>query len=202
MRTMTMLLAATLALAPVAVAAQAVDAPAGAYEIDPTHASVNFRVSHLGLSRYTARFTKFTSTVTLDPADLTRSTLRVSIDPKSIRTDYPFPEKEDFDAELAGPKWLNAAKFPAITFVSRSITRTGPNTGRVAGDLTMHGVTKPVTLTATFNGTQINRFSKKPMLGVSATGTIKRSEFGVSGGIPFVGDDVELLIEAEYAKAG
>lgn len=193
-------------LAPLAASGQApalkqIEAPSGGYKLDLSHASVTFRVKHLGLSNYTARFAKFDSTVDYDAKDPTRSKLTVVIDPKSIRTDFPEPAKEDFDKVLGtDEKWLAGDKHPEIRFVSTGIRRTGPNSGQITGDLSFRGVTKPVTLAATWNGAIEHPFRKKPVFGVSAKGTIKRSEFGMTNYIPMIGDDVELQIEAEYTQ--
>jgi polyisoprenoid-binding protein YceI len=182
-----------------ACAQLATDVPAGTFKIDPAHASVTWKVTHMGLSNYTARFTKIDATLTLDPAKPETSKLTASIDPKSIRTDFPFVEKEDFDKKLAkGAEWFNAEFFDKITFASTAVKMTGAKTADVTGDLTLLGVTKPVVLKVTFNGGMAaHPMSKKPAVGFSATGTVKRSEFGLKAGLPFVGDDVALLIEAE-----
>ena len=175
------------------------EAPSGTYKLDLSHASITFRVKHMGLSNYTARFAKFDSTVDYDAKDPTRSKLTVVIDPKSIRTDFPNPAKEDFDKVLGtDDKWLAGVKHPEIRFVSTAIRRTGPNAGQITGDLSFRGVTKPVTLAATWNGAIENPFSKKPVFGVSATGSIKRSDFGMTYLAGLIGDEVELQIEAEY----
>lgn len=183
------------------------DAPAGEYALDKTHASVVFRVSHLGLSNYTARFTGLDGKLTFDPAAPERMSVRATIDPKSIETDFPLPEP-DFDGELAGPNWLDAGKHPAITFVSTRVEPTGPATARVTGDLTMRGVTKPVVLEATFNGgyAGMDMDPAGSRIGFSAKGALKRSDFGVSYGIPAPGttmgvsDNVDVLIEAEFTR--
>lgn len=192
------LLLAAVPAAAQAPALQAAAVPNGTYVADPAHSSVLFRVNHLGLSKYTARFTRAESTVEYNAADPTRSRLTVVIDPKSLRTDFPFPEKENFDAVLAGEKWLDAGKHPEIRFVSRSIERTGDNRGRLTGDLTLHGVTRPVTLDATWNGAINHPFRKVPVFGVSARGTFKRSDFGIANLVPIVGDEVEVIVESEF----
>ncbi len=189
-------LAAPLAAAPI-------DAPSGKYEADLTHTSVTWRVKHLGLSNYTARFAKIASTVDLDAANPANSRLVVTIDPKSVRTDFPFPDKTDFDKEIATDgRFLDGAKFPEIKFVSTRIAVTGANTAKITGDLTLRGVTKPVTLDAVLNGTaKANPMMGAERIGVSARGTINRSDWGMSFGTQFVGDAVELQIEAEYKRA-
>lgn len=202
MRRLGMMIAVALAasaLAAPAAAAPLAKAESGRYALDPTHASLTWRVKHFGLSWYTARFTRFTSTLQLDAADPTRSSVEVSIDPKSVRTDFPAPERVDFDAKIA-TQVLNAGKYPAITFRSTTLTATGATTGRLTGDLTFMGVTKPVTLDVTFNAAIDNPMDKSKMVGFSATGGFKRSDFGATSYLPVVGDEVQLVIEVEYKK--
>lgn len=170
---------------------------AGTYVLDLAHASVTWRVKHMGIAWYTGRFAKFESTMQLDPANPTRSSVTVSIDPRSVRTEFPSPERINFDEKIA-KEALQADKNPAITFRSTRLEATGPNTGRMTGDLTLAGVTKPVTLDVTFNGGLDHPFEKVPLVGFSARGSFNRSEFGVRNWIPVVGDEVQLIIEAEY----
>lgn len=176
--------------------------PAGVYTLDKTHASLTWKVSHIGLSDYTARFTKFDSELTFDPANPEASSVTVTIDPTSIKTDYPYPEKKDFDKKLIeGEEWFNSLAFPEITFTSTSIEKTGENTGKMTGDLSFLGMTKPLTLDVTFNGAYaVQPFSQKPAIGFSAHGILKRSEWGFDTYVPNIGDDVELLIEVEYGQ--
>lgn len=178
----------------------AVDVPAGTYRIDPTHASLTWRVSHMGLSNYTARFTKLDATLSFDPAKPETSKLAATVDPTSIKTDYPNLAKVDFDKELVtSAKWFNADVAKTITFNSTAIKMTGPKTADVTGDLTFLGVTKSVTLKVTLNGgMKEHPFAKKPAIGFSGIGTIKRSDFGMGNLIPIVGDEVSLLLEAEF----
>jgi len=180
------------------------DAPAGQYTMDLGHTSVTFRVSHIGLSNYTSRFTKVDGKLNFDPASPAAQSVTATIDARSIETDYPDP-KLDFDAQLQ-KEFLDAANHPQITFKSTKVEPTGPRTARVTGDLTLKGVTKPVVLDATWNG------GYKPgamdpagaRVGFSARGTFKRSDFGVTYGLPApgttmgVGDDVEVAIETEF----
>jgi len=190
--------ALSLALAFAVAPAQA-QAPAGTYKLDPTHASVTWKVKHMGLSNYTARFTKIDATLNYDPANQANSKIEVTIDPKSIRTDYPFADKKDFDAELAtGKDWFNAGEHKSITFKSTKVEVTGENKAKVTGDLTLLGQTKPVVLDVVLNAAIEHPMTKKPAVGFSATGTVKRSEFGMSKYIPMIGDEVQLLIETEF----
>lgn len=185
------------------LAAATLDVPSGRYANDPAHTSVTFRIMHLGLSNYTARMTKIASTVYLDAADVAKSKLAVTIEAKSVKTDFPFPDKVDFDSEIGGgDKFLDGKDFPEIKFVSTGITTVG-KLAKITGMLTLRGVTKPIVLDAVLNGTlQPNAMFKTPAFGVSATAHIKRSDWGMSYGTQFVGDDVELLIQAEYRPVG
>jgi polyisoprenoid-binding protein YceI len=180
--------------------------PAGVYKLDPTHAFLVFKVNHLGFSNYMPRFKRFDAQLQFDPANLAASKLTATVDVKSLETDFPDVAKLDFNAKLTGKDWLDAAQYPTMEFVTQRIEQTGPKTMRVHGDLTMHGVTKPVMLQATYNG----GYAGHPMdpharIGFSAQGTLKRSDFGVSYGIPApgttmgVGDEVTVIIEAEFS---
>lgn len=192
---------------PAAAPAPEVTAPAGEYRTDPMHSSLNFRVNHMGFSHYTARFLKFDATLNFDPRNIAGMTLRASIDPKSLQTNYPEPQKLNFDKQLYGPEFLDAGKYPEMTFVSTKVVQTGPDTADVTGDFTMHGVTKPVRLHVRYNGGYPG-MSLDPggRIGFSATGTLKRSAFGVGFGIPAPGsnmgvsDDVEIVIETEMKQ--
>ncbi|QMW21466.1 YceI family protein [Sandaracinobacteroides saxicola] len=174
--------------------------PSGVYGMDAAHSSLVWRVKHLGLSWYTARFAKMDGSVTLDAANPLNSKVNVTIDAASVKTEFPFPDQTDFDKKLTGEQVMNAAKFPTITFASTKLVSTGPNTGKMTGDLTFLGVTKPVTLDVTLNGAMDHPMMKVPVLGFSAKGSIKRSDFGQKMYLPAVGDTVELVIEAEFLK--
>lgn len=194
--------AAMFAMAPAApLLAQAapLNVPAGEYGLDKTHGSLTFKINHMGLSNYTARFASFDATVTLDPKAPTNSAVSVTIDPKSVRTNFPFPEKEDFDKVIA-EKFLQAGQFPTITFKSTALKATGATTGKLTGDLTLLGVTKPVTLDVTLNGAKEHPMRKIPALGFSATGSFKRSDFGSSALQGPLGDEITVIIEAEFFK--
>jgi polyisoprenoid-binding protein YceI len=189
----------------------AVTAPAGDYAVDPTHASVTFRMQHLGLSYYTLRFKTYDATVAFDPANIAASKVSATIRPSDIIVGYP----ADYVANHPGTKFtsweddlanstnfLDAGKFPTITFTSTSVEPSGDRTAKVTGDLTLKGVTKPVTLDVTFAGENpAHPFAKVPAIGFSATGTFKRSEFGLDY-LPtaVVGDDVQVEIEGDFIQ--
>jgi polyisoprenoid-binding protein YceI len=194
---------ATVAPPPAPPAPSIEGIPAGAYKLDPSHASLLFRVSHLGFSHYTAQFTKFDVSLDLDPANPSAAKLTATVDATSLQLPSP---PAGFTDEIKGEHWLDAGQFPVIKFVSTDITTTGANTAKVTGDLTLHGVTKPVMLEMTFNGGYGgNTFDPNARVGFSAHGTFKRSDFGISYGIPEpgsnmgVGDEVEVIIETEFS---
>ena len=194
--------AAFLALSPLAHAGSHSDVPvpSGAYKMDPTHASIVWRVDHLGLSMYTARFTKFDMNLDLNVEDPAKSSVTATIDPTSIRTDYP--GQKDFDGNLATqPNFFNAGTFPEITFTATGIEMTGDKTAKIMGDLTMLGKSIPVTFDAELHGALAQHpFAKAPAVGFSATGTIDRAAFGMSA-VPNIGAEVEVMIQAEFLKA-
>jgi len=178
------------------------DMPQGEYAVDLSHASVVWKVSHLGLSNYVARFADFDASINYDPSDITKSKVTAKINPMSIQTAYPDPKKEDFDNTLATDEsWFNAGKYASIDFVSTSIKMTGEKTAIMNGELTFLGVSKPVSLDVEFNGAMLRQpFSGKPTMGFSATTTIKRTEWGMGKYAPNIGDEVEVMIEGEFVK--
>lgn len=200
------LLALGLLIAPASARAEMTpvsEMPAGVYNLDKSHATMLWKVNHVGLSDYIGRFTDFTVDLDFDPAAPENSSLNVSVNPLSLATDYPYPEKKDFSKQLAtDEQWLNAGAFPKIEFVSTSIEKTGDNTGVVTGDLTFLGVTKPLSLDVVFNGAYLEKpFASVPALGFSATGVLKRSDWGLDTYVPSIGDEVELEIEVELHHA-
>jgi polyisoprenoid-binding protein YceI len=169
--------------------------PAGTYEIEPTHTSVTWRLSHGGLSTYTARFDKISGQIQFNPQAPTTSSAAITIDPNSVNTGLP-----NFDKEIAKAVFKAEAN-PAITFRSTSLTATSLTTGTMTGDLTIAGVTKPMTLNVAYNNGRMSPFARRQNIGFSATGKIKRSEWGMANWINFgIGDDVDLIIEAEFLK--
>jgi len=200
-------LAAALLAAPAALAGPGVsstkpaDLPAGHYALDRTHASVVGKIKHMGFSNYQFRFTKVDASFDYDPKTPQAAKISVTIDPASIDTATGGDEFGlKFDKELAGDGWLEANKFPTATFVSTKVEPGAGQTGKVYGDLTLHGVTKPVVLDVTFNGVGSGFAPGSVKTGFSAVTQIKRSEFGVSKYVPLVGDDVTLNIEVEFDK--
>jgi polyisoprenoid-binding protein YceI len=177
----------------------ATEAPSGDYTLDKSHASVIFRVNHIGFSNYTAQFTGLDARLKLDVKDPTLSSLTATVDTKSLLLNAP---PAGFLDKLLSEKWLGAAP---MTFRSTKIEMTGANTARVTGDLTLRGVTHPVVLETTFNGGYAGHpYDPQARIGFSARGSLKRTLFGVSEGVPppgstmGVGDDVSIEIETEF----
>ncbi len=184
-----------------AVFAQAADtAPAnvqeGAYTVEPNHTRVLFAVSHMGFTTWYGEFTHVSGTLNLSPKPVAASTFEVHIPTNTVST-----SNAKLDGELKDPQWLDAATFPEIVFKAKQIKQTGDKTAKVTGDLTLHGVTKPVTLDVTFNGAGVNPLDKKYTVGFEARGAIKRSDFGVKTYVPLIGDDVKIIISAGFERS-
>lgn len=189
------LLASLLALSP----ALALAAPTS-WDLDPSHSQVGFAVKHLVISTVRGEFTKYQGQVTLDDADPARSAVQATIDVGSVST-----RNADRDAHLRSPDFFDAAKYPTMTFRSTKVARTGPEALEVTGDLTLHGVTRPVVLQVT-TAPEVKGMYGETRRGFSATGTISRKAFGlawnkvVEAG-PAVGDEVTLALDLEAVKA-
>lgn len=197
--------------APPAAEAEAqipIDVPSGEYALDKNHASLTLRANHFGLSHYTLRFTNLDATLNFNAEDPAQSTLAARAQANSVRTDFPTTGGRDFDAELQNSQWFDAATYPEITFTSTSVERTGPNTGRMTGDLTIRGQTHPATFDVTYN----KSYAQHPMggpvslIGFSARGTVQRSQYGLNVLLPAgatgvgVSDEVDVIIEAEFTR--
>lgn len=195
------LTAVVLALALVAAGPLAADpqsrdpaqVPAGDYVLDKPHASLIARVPHLGFSRYTMRFDRLDGRFTYDPANWKTPQVTFEADAASVNTG-----DKDFDRQIAG--YFDAAQHPKITFQSRTLEPTGEGTGKLVGDLTLRGVTRPATLDVVFNGVGPGMMGGGTRLGFSGTGRINRSEFGVTEVKQFVGDEVDLQFELEFYR--
>ena len=185
---------------PVIAAETPLPAPSGTYVSDPAHSSVIWKIKHLGLSNYTARFTRMTADLSWNSEDPSASKLTATIDPASVQTAYPFPEKENFDQEIGTSEPFLGGQ--PIRFVSTSVEITGDNRGKVTGDLTFRGQTHPTTLDVTFNGSMAEQpGSKTPKIGFSAIAMLKRSEWGLAPNIKSVGSEVTVIIETEFQPA-
>jgi|CXWL01.1.fsa_nt_gi polyisoprenoid-binding protein YceI len=183
----------------------ATQAPAGAYRLDARHASVIWRIRHMGLSPFTARFDTISGTLNLDPAAIANSSVDITIAANSVSTAVLNRDgQRTFDQQIAREAFAAEAN-PDIRFVSRSITATGPTTGLITGDLTLHGATHPATLEARFEGGRVDPLRGGYVVAFTGRTIIDRTQWGAHLGNPIadqtIGDDVEILISAEFVKS-
>ncbi len=165
------------------------------WAIEPSHTNVSFEVGHLGLTQTPGVFRKFESTIRFDDQDIEHSQITLSIDTASVDT-----YESTRDAALRGPDWFDAARYPTITFASRSVKRVDATNFAVAGDLTVHGKTVPVTFDAHLTNRIVNPFLKVPAVGFVATAHVDRTAFGMTQYLPVVSGDVALKIQVELNK--
>jgi polyisoprenoid-binding protein YceI len=185
-------------------------APAGAYQLDPHHTTLEFKLKHMGLADYVMRFAKYDVELTLDPAKPENSSVSVTIDPTSVRTGYQGDFKATHEGSPYGSfeeriaredKFLNSDKFPTITFKSTKVEKQGDGY-RVTGDLAFLGQTHPVTLDATVSGSYDKHpFTQKGAVGFAARTTFNRSEWGQTGTQQFLGDAVTVEFYGEFQQA-
>jgi polyisoprenoid-binding protein YceI len=161
------------------------------YTIDARHTFPSFEVMHLGMSLQRGRFNKTTGTITVDTAART-GTVDVTIDANSVNTGV-----DKLEEHLRAEDFLNTSQYPTITFKGSNMTFEGDKVKSVAGDLTMRGVTRPVTLSATHFNCGAHPMNKKPMCGGEFVATIKRSDWGIKYAIPNLADDMLLRINVE-----
>lgn len=172
-------------------------AAAEKYEIDPLHTFPNFKISHLGYSTMHGRFGSTSGTMTLDRDTMTGS-VDITIEAASVSTG--FSKRDD---HLRSPDFLNANEFPEITFKASNAKLGQDGTGKVNGTLTIMGVSKPVALNVTHMHCGINPMDPKKEkfgCGFDAETTIKRSDFGVTFGLPGIGDDMAIELEVEAKR--
>ena len=167
----------------------------GAYTIEPRHTQVMFDVDHMRFTKYYGRFSDVSGTLVLSSQAPSSSKFEIHVPVSTIPT-----TSKTLDDELRGDQWFNSKKFPEIVFRSIGVTVTGQDTAKVAGDLTMHGLTRPVTLNVTFHGAGVNALDNKYTVGFEASGHLKRSDFGINPNLPLVGDRVDLIISAAFEK--
>lgn len=165
---------------------------ADTYAIDTVHSQVLFFADHLGFSKSQGEFLKFDGSYRFDPADWRSASVNVTIDTASLSMD-----DEKWDEHLKSADFFNVETHPQMTFRSARVEKTGENTGIVHGELTLLGVTRPVTLDLQFNKAAQMPKNKQFKTGFSATSKIRRSEWGMSYGLPGIGDEVEIRLEVE-----
>lgn len=166
------------------------------YNLDPNHTNISWHVDHFGFSSPSGRFGIKEGTLVLDEANPAASNLNVTIDVTGLVTGIP-----KFDEHIKSADFLDAAKYPTAIFKSTKVERSG-NEAKVTGNLTLHGVTKPIVLDVELNKIGEHPMTKVKSVGFSAETKIKRSDFGVNMYVPNVGDEVDIKIETEAGLAG
>ena len=167
----------------------------GDFVLDTAHAALVFRINHLGYSDYIGRFERFEASLSGDAAQPAEAQLEALIDMSSLHVANP-----EFATELMGPDWFDAPAYPQAIFRSTSIEMTSATTALVGGDLTLKGVTQPITLTTTLNGSAYDPLRRADVLGFSATTEINRSDFGIDRFSALLTETVRIEIEAEFIR--
>jgi polyisoprenoid-binding protein YceI len=179
-----------------AFAAPLAMAQTSTWAIDPAHSEIDFAVRHMSVSNVHGRFGSIQGAVTVNDVDATKSTVQVTIDTTTLDTGV-----SQRDTDVKGAGFFDVAKFPTATFASTTVVKNGTHL-TVSGNLTLHGVTRPVQLDVDGPSAPVPGMDKKPHSGFSATTTINRKDFGVGPAVPVavVGDEIKLTIELEVVK--
>jgi polyisoprenoid-binding protein YceI len=162
------------------------------YTIDPAHSHILFLIDHLGFAKIVGLFSDFSGSLTFDANNVSASKLSVKIKTDSLQTQFAPRDKD-----LKGADWFNTTEFPEMKYVANEFLKKDERTGTVTGNLTLHGITKPVTLNVILNKIGQNPLDKINSAGFSARGTLKRSDFGMKTFLGAIGDEVDLIIEVE-----
>lgn len=171
------------------------DVPAGHYAIDTRETLVRYGTIHMGFNEFWGTFPGATGTLVIDPKDVAAARLEVTVPVARVET-----TNRELDGEFLSDKFFDADQYPVMHFVSTKVTPTGPRTAKVAGDLTLHGVTRPLVLDVTFNAAGPNAFSKVLTLGFKGEGVVKRSDFGLGKFVPIVSDETTIAISAAFER--
>lgn len=167
----------------------------GVYAIDSKETLVRFTTIHMGYNEFWGTFPGATGTLAIDPKNLAAAKLDVKVPIAGVET-----TNRELDHELFSDEFFDGENHHNMQFVSTAVTRTGPRTAKVVGNLSLHGITKPVTLDVTFTGAGPNAFSKVPTLGFHAEGMVKRSDFGMAKFVPIVSDETKIDISVAFEK--
>lgn len=167
----------------------------GSYKIDPQHTSVLFKINHMGMSTFVGRFDQVDASLEFDPHNIAGAKLSAVINIASIDVN-----NKELEESLRGASWFDAAKFPQAFFTTTSVQLIDEKHARFNGPLTLHGVTRPISIDVVFNGGGNNLLTGHYTLGFSAASTFKRSVFGIDYLIPAVADDVDIEVFAEFQQ--
>lgn len=165
------------------------------WKIDPNHTAAQFSVKHMGISTVRGAFTKVSGSAEYDPSNPAKTSIQATIEAASVDT-----RVEMRDNDLRSPNWFDVAKFPTITFKSKSVQAAGEGKLKIAGDLTIHGVTKEVTLDVDGPSKPMTDPRGNSHIGASASTTVKRTDFHVGSENPMVGDDITITIDVELVR--
>ena len=169
---------------------------AGEYELEENHAYLGFSYSHLGLSNPQLQFTDFDAKLDLDGNNMANSKVFITIAAASVATAVP-----ELDEVLRGADFLDAENHPEIVFTSTDYQETSDTTGKMTGDLSVAGITKPVTLDVTINAAAMSQMNRREMIGFAANGSISRADFGMAQFDELVADELSLNVQVEFQKA-
>jgi polyisoprenoid-binding protein YceI len=186
----------TIAFGLIALTAPLAFAQSSTWASDPNHSEVDFAIAHMSISKVHGRFGNVAATIQYNDADVTKSSVQVTVDVATVDTGV-----QARDADVKGPKYFDVANFPKATFSSASVTRNGAGLN-VAGNLTLHGVTKPIVLNVQGPTPPVTDRQNKVHRGFSATTTISRTAFGIAPKLPesMLGDEVQLTIEVDAVE--
>lgn len=188
-------LAACVSLITPKVESEVVRLKAGEYSLDSNHATLLFKIQHLGLSTYVGRFNQFDASLTFDPNNISVATLNAVVEISSLDIN-----DDGLKRDLMGRSWFRQAEYPQAIFESSSVRPINEKEFEFTGTLNWRGVEQPILVKATFHGGASNILSGKYTLGFSATGSLLRSDFGMDKYIPLVGDEVIVEAYAEFLK--
>jgi|ERR1017187_297755 polyisoprenoid-binding protein YceI len=164
------------------------------YTLDKNHSKVGFSATHFEISHVEGRFKNITATLTAKKEDFTDAIIEMTADVKSIDTDI-----EMRDSDLKSENWFDANKYPTLTFKSTSFKKVSGKIYRLDGNITIHGITKAISLDVVYNGKALNPMTKKSSVGFTITGKLNRKDFLVgTGGNSVVSDEIELMSNAEF----
>jgi polyisoprenoid-binding protein YceI len=170
--------------------------PPGTYDVDSKETLVRYGVDHMGFSEFWGTFPGTTGSLVIDPKAIGATKLDVKVPIVQVET-----TNRELNGELFSDEFFDAENYPWMKFSSTNVTRTGPRTFKVSGDLTMHNVTRPVVLDVTFHGAGNNPFTgKEVFVGFDAKGVVKRSDFGLGKYVPIVSDETTITISAAFKK--
>lgn len=168
---------------------------AGEYELEENHAYLGFSYSHLGLSKPQLQFTDFDAKLDLDGNNMANSTVLITIAAASVATAVP-----ELDSVLRGANFLDVENHPEIVFTSTSYQETSDTTGKLTGDLSVAGTSKPVTLDVTIHAAAMSQMNRREMIGFAANGSVSRADFGMTQFDEMVGDELSLNVQVEFQK--